>query len=82
MIDHDAIKKATFEHFHTNIRTLRLAAGLTLKKAAEHAGMHQRQWQKIEAGQINVTLLTLVRVAQVLGVDAAALIGDRQHLVN
>lgn len=42
--------------------------------AAERAGMHWRLWQKIEAGDTNATLQTLVRLAKALGVDAADLL--------
>jgi transcriptional regulator with XRE-family HTH domain len=78
----DPIEEAAFQHFCTNVRTLRLAAGLTLKKAAELADMHWRHLQTIEEGQINVTLMTLDRLAQVLGVDAATLLGEPPHQVN
>ncbi len=52
-----------------NVRARRNAASLTLKKASERAEMHWRHWQKIEAGQVNLTVQTLVRIADVLGVD-------------
>jgi transcriptional regulator with XRE-family HTH domain len=78
----DSIEEDVFQQLRTNVRTLRLAAGLTLKKAAERAEMHWRHWQKIEAGEINITLHTLIRLAKVLGVDVAALLGDRQRLMN
>jgi transcriptional regulator with XRE-family HTH domain len=78
----DPIEEAAFQHFRTNVRALRLAAGLTLKKTAECADMHWLHLQKIEEGQINVTLVTLARLAQVLGVDAAALLGEPPRQVN
>jgi len=34
-----------------NVRALRNAAGLTLKRASEKAEMHWRHWQKIEAAE-------------------------------
>ena len=37
--------------------------GLTAIAAAESIGLHWRLWQKIEAGENNVTLRALVRVA-------------------
>jgi transcriptional regulator with XRE-family HTH domain len=78
----DPIEEAMFEHFRTNVRTLRLAAGLTLKNAAERAEMHWRHLQKIEEGQINVTLVTLARLAQVLQVEAAALLRNPERPMN
>ena len=59
-----------------NVRTRRNAASLTLKKASERAEMHWRHWQKIEAGQVNLTVQTLVRIAGVLGVDPADLLHE------
>ena len=57
-----------------NVRSLRHAAGLTLKKASERAEMHWRHWQKVEAAEVNVTLLTLVRIGDVLSIDPNDLI--------
>jgi hypothetical protein len=53
----------------TNVRLLRARAGLTLEEAGYRAAMHWRHWQKIEAGEVNATLHTLVRVSAVLEVD-------------
>jgi transcriptional regulator with XRE-family HTH domain len=82
MDPHDPIAAAVFERLRSNVRSLRHAAGLTLKKAAERAEMHWRHWQKIEAGEVNLTLQTLVRVAEALRVDVAALLGDGQRPMN
>jgi ribosome-binding protein aMBF1 (putative translation factor) len=59
-----------------NVRTCRKAAGLTLKMVAERADMHWRHWQKIEAGQVNATLHTLVRVAEALAVEPVDLVRE------
>src|SRR5262245_23496897 len=59
-----------------NVRSLRHAAGLTLKKASERAEMHWRHWQKIEAGEVNVTLQTLVRLGDSLDVDPSDLLRE------
>jgi transcriptional regulator with XRE-family HTH domain len=61
-----------------NVRTLRTSAALTLKKASERAEMHWRHWQKIEAGQVNITLLTLLRLAEVLGTEPSDLLREPQ----
>jgi transcriptional regulator with XRE-family HTH domain len=45
------------------IRALREAQGWTLEKAAERCDLDLKHLQKIEAGMLNVTLVTLVRVA-------------------
>jgi transcriptional regulator with XRE-family HTH domain len=59
-----------------NVRALRTAALLTVKKAAERAQMHWRHWQKIEAGHTNLTLFTLVRVADALNAEPGHLLLD------
>jgi len=49
--------------FPLRIRALREAQGWTLEKAAEKSDLDLKHLQKIEAGMLNVTLVTLVRLA-------------------
>lgn len=46
------------------IRTLRTVRGLTLEEAAERTNIDWKHLQKIEAGSVNVTMLTVVRIAE------------------
>jgi transcriptional regulator with XRE-family HTH domain len=46
----------------------RTAKGLTQKDAARRAGLHWRHYQKVEAGQCNVCLSSLVGIAASLDV--------------
>jgi transcriptional regulator with XRE-family HTH domain len=74
---HRAITEEIIRHrLSINVRTLRNSATLTLKKSSERAEMHWRHWQKIEAGQVNITLQTLVRLAEVLGTDPSDLLRE------
>ena len=57
-----------------NVRALRTASRLTVKKAALRAEVHWRHWQKIEAGDTNVTLFTLARVADALNAEPGHLL--------
>lgn len=50
------------------VRALRMAAAWTLEKAAERMGLDFRHLQQIEAGTVNVTLVTIVRIADAFGV--------------
>jgi transcriptional regulator with XRE-family HTH domain len=59
-----------------NVRALRNSAGLTLKRASEKAEMHWRHWQKIEAAEVNITLLTLTRLGDALDLDPAELLRE------
>lgn len=58
------------------VRQLRDEKGLTLEKAAELADMDLTHWQKIEAGSLNPTLVTLLRIADALG-EPLELFGSR-----
>ena len=58
-----------------NVRRLRAERRLSAIEAAERVSMHWRLWQKIEAGDTNITLRTLSRVASALSVDARELFG-------
>lgn len=49
------------------LRALRKARGWTLDKAAEHTGVDLKHIQMIEAGKLNVTLITLVRLSRGFG---------------
>jgi len=55
------------------VRALRLARKLTLEAAAERMQLDFKHLQKIEAGQINVTLATLIRLSHGLGEPIATL---------
>lgn len=59
-----------------NVRSAREAAGLTLEEAAHRAGVHWRHWQKVEAAEVNATLKTLARLAEVLNVTAGELLDE------
>jgi transcriptional regulator with XRE-family HTH domain len=56
-----------------NVRRLREKAGWTQEQAADAMEIATRHYQKIEAGDVNVTVATLVRVAKAFGVDVKSL---------
>jgi transcriptional regulator with XRE-family HTH domain len=58
----------------TNVRAVRQKRGLTMEECADRAHLHGRHWQKVEAGEVNATLATLSRIADVLGVSVAELL--------
>lgn len=64
------------QRLRANLRALRIAASLTVKEAAARAKMNMRHWQKIESGEVNVTLQTLSRLAAAFGCDPADLIAE------
>jgi predicted transcriptional regulator len=48
--------------FGDNVRRERCARGLTQDKLAEHAEISTRNLQKVEAGELNILLTTVVRI--------------------
>ena len=55
------------------MRELREARGWTLERAAEAMNLDLKHLQKIEAGKLNVTLVTLMRTAEGFGEPISAL---------
>jgi ribosome-binding protein aMBF1 (putative translation factor) len=68
-----AAYRRTVSALGKRIRQLREARSWTLEQAAEATNLDPTQLAKIEAGRINVTLVTLVRLAQGFGVEVAGL---------
>jgi transcriptional regulator with XRE-family HTH domain len=59
-----------------NVRALREGQGLTVRQAAARVKMHRRHWQKVEAGETNLTLLTVARLGLALGVPPLTLLEE------
>jgi transcriptional regulator with XRE-family HTH domain len=51
------------------VEELRERQGLRQQDAAEHAGMNQGHWSKLERGLLDLRLSTLLRVQRSLGLD-------------
>lgn len=60
-----------------NVRALRTLQNLTIKQAAARVEMHWRHWQKVETGEVNVTLRTFTQIAVALKVDPRDLLLSR-----
>jgi transcriptional regulator with XRE-family HTH domain len=60
------------------VRVARKARGFSQEKAAADCGLDARYFQRIEAGELNVTLVTLVKLSDGLGVDVAQLFATQQ----
>ena len=56
--------RAEAERLGANVRALRKNRAWTLEQAAELAHLDLKHLQKVEAGALNVTLVTLVRLAE------------------
>lgn len=62
--------------FGASVRRERVRAGLTQEALAEAAGLNPRTVQKIEAGQLNILLTTLIRIRKALRCEWSALIRE------
>ena len=65
--------RATQIRFSENLRQHRTKRRLTQEQLGELCGLNPRHVQKLEAGEINCTIMTLSRLAQGLGIDVAEL---------
>lgn len=61
--------RATLRSIAANVRTTRIARGLTQAMLAERVGFEDRFIQYVEAGERNITIDALVRLAEGLGVE-------------
>lgn len=60
-----------------NLRRLRAEQGLSQEALADHLGLHRTYVGGVERGERNLTLRTVERLADLLGVEAADLLVDR-----
>ena len=63
-----------FAIFGKNLRAARLKSGLKQLDVAEQTGLTQQRLSLIEAGRQNLTLKTMMRLAQVVDNDVSALL--------
>jgi len=61
-----------------NMKRMRVALGLTQGEAGQRAGLHWRHWQKIEAGEVNATIATLVGIGAALETTVSELFAERR----
>ena len=62
-----------------NIRLLRQRSSLSQDDLSSRAGLAVRHLQKLEAGEVNVTLKTLAALAVALEVDPQVLLQEPQR---
>jgi transcriptional regulator with XRE-family HTH domain len=56
------------------IQQLRAARGLSVAALAEEAGMHRNYLSSVEAGERNVSIMNLRRIAHALGMTLSELV--------
>lgn len=65
---------AQLKAFGANLRRIRSSSGMTQEHLAELAELNVRTIQKIEAGETNILITTLVRLAKALDADVNSLL--------
>jgi len=63
-------------HYRLECHRARIATSsvLSIEEAAHRAKLHSRHWQKLEAGEVNVTIGTLARVSDALDLSVPELL--------
>ena len=69
-------KEAAASIIGARIRTAREAVGLSQEEAARAAGLHRTYIGAVERGERNVTVISLLRIARVVGVSVSHLTAD------
>ena len=71
----DAKQTAQVRIFGANLRRERMSRGITQEALAEKVELNIRTVQKIEAGDVNILLTTVIRLKKALGCDWDDLMG-------
>jgi transcriptional regulator with XRE-family HTH domain len=57
-----------------NVKTARIASGMTQEELAERSGFSQQYLSGLESGKRNPTIVTIYELARALGVDHESLV--------
>lgn len=69
-------QKAFFKRLGLRLRKLRSQRGLTLEKTEEHGVKSWKHLQRIEAGEANITMMTLLELSKIYGVHPSDVLKD------
>jgi transcriptional regulator with XRE-family HTH domain len=72
------VQRALLKQFGANVRRERAANGLTQERLAELVDLNIRTVQKIEAGDVNILLTTVIRIQKALGCSWTALMNSKK----
>lgn len=65
----DGRKKKICKEFGNNLKKIRKARALSLRMLAAASGLEHKQIARIENGEVNLTLSTIVFLAEALAMD-------------
>lgn len=69
----DRRKQKILKDFGRNLKRIRQSCGLSLRELAAAAGLEHAQIGRIELGEVNPTVTTIIDIAEALGVDPGEL---------
>lgn len=72
----NARRDAVLAHVSSNLRRFRQALGMSQNALAEASGLSRRMIVNLEAGDTNISLSSLDRLAEALGVNFVAIVAD------
>ncbi|MCX6236377.1 MAG: helix-turn-helix transcriptional regulator [Bacteroidia bacterium] len=61
------------KEFGNNLRRIRKDKGFTMESVANEAEIEYRQLGRIERGEVNTTIISLLRISEVLKIDMKVL---------
>ena len=70
------------KEFGENLRLIRQRHGLTMETLASDAEIEYRHLGRIERGEINTTIISLLKIAKVLNVDIKMLFDFESEIKN
>ena len=74
----DALQKERLKReFGKRLKKIRLEKKLTQHTLAAEADMEHKHVQRIEAGEINPTMITIITLAEALGISARELMPEK-----
>jgi len=69
--------KEILQQFGANLKKVRMAKGYSLRELYAASGIDNGKISRMEQGETNVTILTIVRLAQALEVDLSELVSTK-----
>lgn len=74
--------KTYLTEFGNNLRNIRQRQGLSMESLANDAEIEYRQLGRIERGEINTTIISLLKIAKALNVDIKILFDFDSEIIN
>ena len=70
-------KSSTLKNLGKNLRALRIAKGISQEDCAGKADLDRAYYGRVERGEVNISILSLEKITQVLGVGIQDIFGNK-----